>query len=195
MSQYAAHPGEQFRTLLPYALIAALLVVLVYVIAGILSGRRAERKSRWTLWEQLVYLVTLVSVAILAVTSFGALIRFGELSGWALFAHMVGAGMFVFTLPVLAITWFAANQFDVRRIGERGQETPRRFYWLPKVMFWILLTGGFVVSMTMLLSMLPLFGTSGLSELLDLHRYAGLVVVVALALHAGGVILQRLGRR
>ncbi len=191
----AAHPGEQFRTLLPLLLMAALVVVVVYLVVGIAGKRQAEPKSRWSLWEKLVYLVTLASVAILSVTSFGALLRLGELGGWALFAHMIGAGMFVFTLPVLAITWCEPNRFDLRRFGERGQAAPRRFYWLPKVMFWILLTGGLIVSMTMLLSMLPLFGTSGLHELLDLHRWAGLVVTVALGFHLVGVLLQRIGRR
>jgi cytochrome b subunit of formate dehydrogenase len=59
-------------------------------------------------------------------------------------------------------------------------------------MFWLLVTGGFVVTMTMLLSMLPLFGTEELEELLEIHRYSGLVVVVAVALHLYCVLLQRL---
>jgi hypothetical protein len=66
---------------------------------------------------------------------------------------------------------------------------------MPKLMFWIILLGGFVVTMTMLLSMLPLFGTDGLYQLLDIHRYAGLLVVVALAIHLYAVVLQRLGWR
>ena len=35
----------------------------------------------------------------------------------------------------------------------------------------------------MLLSMLPIFGTDGLHALLDIHRYAGLMAVVVLAIH------------
>ncbi|MCH5376410.1 MAG: hypothetical protein JJ992_20775, partial [Planctomycetes bacterium] len=180
---------------LPFVLIVALVLIVAYIGIGVARGRKADPKSPWTLWEKLVYAVTLLSVSIPAVTAFGPMLQGEEVSGWALFAHMIGAGMFVFTLPVLAITWCEANRFDVRRVGERGRPVPRRFYWLPKAMFWILLAGGLIVSMTMLLSMLPLFGTSGLRELLDLHRYMGLVVVVALATHVSGVILQRLGRR
>ena len=195
VSQNATHPGEQFREILPYALSATLVLAIVCLLVGIGRGRTAEPKSRWSLWEKLVYLVTLVSVAILSVTSFGALLRFGELRGWALFAHMGGAGMFVFTLPVLAITWCEPSRFNSRRVGGQGQSVPRRFYWLPRLMFWILLAGGLTVSMTMLLSMLPLFGTDGFGQLLDWHRISGLVVVVALAFHFTGILLQRFGKR
>jgi hypothetical protein len=195
ISQYAAHPGEQFRETLPYVLIAALVLVLVYLIAGLVRGRARDAKSRWTLWEKLVYLALLVSVSVLAVTSFGALLRLGEMSGWALFTHMVGAGMFTFTLPVLAITWCEPSRFDIRRVGERAETGPRRFYWFVKLTFWIVLLSGLIVSMSMLLSMLPLFGTEGLGDLLDLHRYSGLIVVIALVFHLVGVVLQRLGKR
>jgi membrane protein implicated in regulation of membrane protease activity len=90
-------------------------------VAG--SPRAGERKpkSRWSPWEWLVYTATLVSIAILAGTAFGAVLSVGALGGWALFAHMVGAGMFVFVLPVLAVTWCEPCRFDLRRYGERGE--------------------------------------------------------------------------
>jgi hypothetical protein len=189
------HSGGQFGEILPFALSAALVLACICLLVGLGRGPTAVPKSRWSLWEKLVYLVTLVSVAILSVTSFGALLWLGELSGWALMAHMTGAGMFVFTLPVLAITWCEPSRFDIGPVGAQDATAPRRFYWLPKLMFWIVLAGGLIVSMTMLLSMLPLFGTEEFGQLLDLHRYSGLVVMVALALHFTGVVLQRLGRR
>ena len=57
----------------------------------------------------------------------------------------------------------------------------------------LILVSGFIVTMTMLVSMLPIFGTDGLHTLLDLHRYSGLVVVIALALHFYGVAIQKVG--
>jgi hypothetical protein len=62
-------------------------------------------------------------------------------------------------------------------------------------MFWLLLAAGWVVSMTMLVSMLTWLGTDGLEAMLDLHRWSGLVVVAAAALHVSGVVLQRIGKR
>ena len=81
--------------------------------------------------------LSLVSVAILAVTSFGALRLFGELRGWTLMVHMVGAGMFVFSLPVLAIVWFEPNRSGSAKIGGQSPREPRRFEWFPRLMFWI----------------------------------------------------------
>ncbi len=195
VSQYATHPGEQFRDMLTSALVVTLVMADAILLVGIVHGRTTEPKPRWNLWEKLIYLVTLTSVTILAITSFGSLLRWGELSGWALFAHMGGAGMFVFTLPVLAITWCAPSRFGNGRAGTQGAAASKRFYWLPKLMFWVLLVGGLIVTMTMLLSMLPLFGTDQLNELLDLHRTSGLIVVVALTFHFTGIILQRFGKR
>ena len=77
----------------------------------------------------------------------------------------------------------------------KDEQKQPHFFWLPKLTFWIVLAAGVVVAGTMLLSMLPLFGTDGLHVLLDIHRYSGLVVVVALLLHLHSVVLQwaRLG--
>ncbi len=162
-------------------------------LGAVALGRRASRQRRgWGWFASLVYLATVVSVTILGVTSFYSVIRFGVLDGWWLFAHMFGAGAFVFVLPVLAITWGLANRFGRRAVGEdesRGEDA--RFFWLPKLMFWLLLVSGLAVCLTMLLSMLPLFGTEGLEILLDIHRYTGLLVVVALVIHLYCMIIQR----
>jgi hypothetical protein len=190
----AAHSGEQFNLLLPYLLVATALIVGVVLVVGITARGRGEPKSRWSLWEWLVYAATLVSIAVLGGTAFGAVLSVGVLGGWALFAHMVGAGMFVFVLPVLAVTWCEPCRFDLRRYGERGETGPRRFSGLPKLMFWLLLGAGWVVSMTMLVSMLTWLGTDGLETMLDLHRWSGLLVVAAAALHVSGVVLQRIGK-
>ena len=66
-----------------------------------------------------------------------------------------------------------------------------RFFWIPRVMFWLFLLSGCVVMLTMLVSMLPLFGSEGLEILLDIHRYAGLLAVVTLLIHFYSVLLQR----
>jgi len=173
-----------------YAGFAAMGIVGFILLAGLSRSRTAEPRSRWNRWEKLVYLALLLSVAILAGTSFGSLLWFGEFCGWFLFVHMLGAGMFVFTLPVLAITWFPPSRFGIPRGGGQDQNVPGPIGSISALLLWIVLTGGLLVSMTMLLSMLPLFGTEGLGELLNLHYYSGLTVAVALAIHGTGVILS-----
>ncbi len=66
-----------------------------------------------------------------------------------------------------------------------------KFFFLPKVMFWLFVASSLVVILTMLLSMLPIFGTDGLQALLDIHRYAGLLAVVTLGFHFYCLLLQR----
>jgi hypothetical protein len=170
---------------------AVVLVVLHLIIFR--SGRGGV--SRWNWWEKLLYLATLLSVAALGITSFGAMMRLGALAGWPLFAHMFGAGALVAILPLLALTWCEANRFGETPPSERARDYKPRFYWFAKAMFWTIVAGGFVVTMTMLLSMLPLFGTDGLETLLVIHRYAGLVVVIATIFHLYSVLRHRLGAR
>jgi cytochrome b subunit of formate dehydrogenase len=104
---------------------------------------------------------------------------------------MFGAGALVGLLPVLAITWAGPSRFGRGPAGTDEETYAPRFFWIPKVMFWLFLTSGLIVVMTMLLSMLPLFGTHGLHVLLDIHRYAGLLAVVVLVVHFYCVLLQR----
>lgn len=190
--QLLHHPGEAFKSILPYVLIATAAFIVLHLVLSLLGGRASRQRRGWGWFASLVYLATVVSVTILGVTSFYSVIRFGVLDGWWLFAHMFGAGAFVFVLPVLAITWGLANRFGRRAVTEeesRGGDA--RFFWLPKLMYWLLLVSGLAVCLTMLLSMLPLFGTEGLEILLDIHRYTGLLVVVALVIHLYCMIIQR----
>ena len=134
-------------------------------------------------------------MVVLGFSAFVAMTRFGVLDGWFLYVHMFGAGALVAVLPLLAVTWSEANQFCVEPAADGMVAGGQQFFWLPKVMFWALLVGGFFVSGTMLLSMLPLFGSDALHKLLDVHRYSGLLAVVAMVLHVYGVSLQRAGLR
>jgi hypothetical protein len=178
------HGGETFLKVLPFTLLAVLLLVPLHMLV---FHSRWKAAGRLNLWEKLLYLAFLVSVATLAVTSFGALMRFGVLDGW----HMFGAGALVAVLPLLALTWGTANHPGGAPATQRAQDAPPRFYGFSKLMYWTITAGGLVVTMTMLLSMLPIFGTDGLRTLLDIHRWSGLVVVVAAVLHFYSLLRRR----
>ena len=183
------HGGETFCRILPFTLLAVLLLVPLHML---ITRSRWKDAGPLNLWEKLIYLAALVSVAILGATSFGALMRFGVLDGWPLFAHMFGAGALVALLPLLALTWGAANHPGGAPSSQRAQDAPPRFFWFSKLMYWTILAGGLVVTMTMLLSMLPIFGTDGLQCLLDIHRWSGLVVVLATVFHFYSLLRRRL---
>lgn len=184
-----------FRGILPLTLLGVLVVAVVHLILVLARRRGTVPRSCWGWWASLVYLGTLASVAVLGVTSFVAVIRFGTLGGWWLFIHMFGAGVFTFVLPVLALTWCEASLFGrpAPAAGAEGQTPPARFLGLAKAMFWVILAAGLTVIGTMIVSMLPVCGTDGLQLLLDIHRYAGLVVVAATVLHLYAALLPRIG--
>ncbi|MHB8897185.1 MAG: hypothetical protein ACYC6Y_00410 [Thermoguttaceae bacterium] len=189
----SGNTGELFRWILPLALAGAVAVMVVHLLVTLAFRGAAADRKRWNVWDILIYVATIGCVAVLALTSFVEFLRHGELLGWPLFFHMFGAGTFTALLPLLALSWAHLNQFEVGPASARS--APAKFYWLPKLMFWVILASGVVVTMTMLVSMLPIFGTDGLRVLLDLHRYSGLVVVLALVFHLYGVAVQRIGLR
>jgi len=191
----AGSASEVFQGVLPIALLAVPVVMVVYTLWLVLRRRAAVARAPWGWWGLLVYLGTLASVAVLGVTSFVAMIRFGTLGGWWLFIHMFGAGAFTVVLPLLALSWSQANRFacSVPSADDQGQPPASPFPCLAKVLFWLILAAGLVVTGTMLVSMLPLFGTHGLELLLDVHRYAGLAVVVAMLLHLYATLLPKFG--
>jgi hypothetical protein len=191
----AGNASELFRGLLPFALLGVLVVMVMHLILVFVRRRGSVPQPRWGWWASLVYLGTLAGVAVLGVTAFVAMLRFGSLGGWWLFLHMFGAGVFTFVLPVLALTWCEANRFGrpAQPAGAEGRTPPARFLGLAKAMFWVILAAGLIVTGTMLLSMLPVFGTDGLKLLLDIHRYAGLAVVAATVLHVYAALLPRFG--
>ena len=188
-------PHEAYQDVLIASLVGTGAVILIHLVLVLLGRKPTTRRTSWNLWEKLVYLGTLVSVGILGATSFYAVLRHGAMHQWWLFAHMFGAGAFVGVLPILAITWGRANRFGAESTSQASGVLAPRFFWLPKTLYWLVLVSGFVVVMTMLLSMLPIFGTDGLLRLLDIHRYRGLLAVVALVLHFYCVLLQRIGLR
>jgi hypothetical protein len=188
--------GLAFRRGLPFTLIALVVIVVAHLIFSYSRRDETPKRPSWNLWEKLVYLATLASVGVLGVTAFVGMLCYGVLDGWLLFFHMFGSGAFVAVLPLLALTWAGANRCGCcAGGGECNEPAADKFSALPKAAFWVLLVSGFVVTGTMLLSMLPLFGTDGLHTLLSIHRYSGLVAFVAVVLHFYGVMLQRLGLR
>ena len=78
----------------------------------------------------------LVSVAVLGVTSFYTVLRFGGMHGWWLFAHMFGAGALTGVLPLLAIDLVRCKPLRTLTQQQTEAAVCPRFFWIPSVMFW-----------------------------------------------------------
>ena len=71
---------------------------------------------------------------------------------------------------------------------------PPKFGVSTRIAYWLILVTGLISAATMLVSMLPVFGTEDMLLLLDLHRYSGLILVAAFAIHFYRIFLERVGK-
>ena len=84
------------------------------------------------------------------------------LEGYLLLVHTSMGGLFACCLAVMALTRAGAG-----------------YGLLHKFFFWLTLVLGFVLIMTAVLMMLPLFGTGNMHNLIVVHRYGAYVILVS----------------
>ncbi len=168
------------------AVIAALgLLRLVYSRAAAAGAAPAARKLRR--WDRLVYFAVLASAIVLAGTGlFAGLIQQQPMAGLMLMLHVSAGSVFVVGLAVLLLGWAELCRFNVHDFPWLLKSEPvaavsdKDFFSTgEKAAFWCLALLGLVASFTMLISMLHLFGTNGLTLLYEIHRYSGLALVLA----------------
>ncbi len=169
--------------------VATVVVLSLHLAVTLAARARVAPRPRWGALTRLVYGFWLVSVVILAGTGFYGILAHDVMEGWLLFAHVLAAGPFLAFLAVLAVIWAHASRFAP---GDEPRD--RRFGFLTRVTFWVLLTTGTATSLTMLLAMLPVFSSSALVELTAVHRYAGLALLLSAMIHLYLVVLSRLSR-
>ncbi len=182
----AAEPSKpMFATVALWALLVLALLVVAHLILRMLDKTPREERGRyrWGIFEKLTYFGFFVSVCILAATSLVSILTFGGMHGWWLVVHLMGAGTFV--LLVAVMSWTVSFRFAF--IGSAAQPdvntTTRGFPFSAKVIYWLILILSLVVVGVILLGMFPLFGTDDLLQLIDVHRYSGLALFVAVTLH------------
>jgi hypothetical protein len=210
INNLGSNPTSLFPDAVRIGLIAAASTIIVHLLLNVFFGSAKLRRPRWALLTKLIYLGTVFSVGVLAVTSFYSVLSHGAMHGWFLLLHVMAAGMFVGVLMCMAIMWAAACRFGNTqnatsqststslnsKAGEVDYESlpGERFTGLTKFAFWLILISGIVTAGTMLLSMLPLFGTDEMQDLITAHRYAGLLLVIATMFHAYLAIMARFRR-
>lgn len=129
---------------------------------------------------KIAFLLGLLSFCVLAFTGFGPLLFGCRLEGYLLMVHATFAPVFIACAAVIALLAagrYAFNQKD-------AQIKPCKYdkgCWLTdtgigaKAGFWLLLFMTLPVTLTMVLSMFPLFGTEGQEFLFHAHRWSTLI--------------------
>ncbi len=135
--------------------------------------------------ELLAHSVATFGFLIAAITGLGTLYLFGEVAGWPLLIHMFGAGVFLVGMAAVTVVWADRCRFGVSTGLNVGQ----------KLVFWIALVAGLGVMLSMLLAMLPIFGTAGQHVLLEIHEYCGLSFLAVMIVHTVVSLAARRAQR
>ncbi len=168
---------------------AAGVSLLHFLVAGAKArsagpaGDEADLK-RLGLIERAAYVF--MALTLMALTCTGMtqnILTGGKLTGWLLMAHVGSGGGFMFFMLLSAILGAGAAS---------GADS--KFSVAQRCAFWITLTLGVTTALTMMVSMLPIFGPHGLEVLRDIHRYCGLIMVVTGYWHLYQTFIVRRGR-
>ncbi len=177
--------------------------VLITVLAGLkwwsIPGRlcaqaQASGRPQTAFLNRALSVLLFVALTQLSWTALYGVYGPGHLEGFYLFFHMAGSGLFLAVLPLWSITLYSYEAVGAAVTG--GVEVPahvRVGCGLRRICVAAFLLSALVVAGTMLLSMLPLFGTEGLEELLVVHKYSGAVAAISFLLYLAvlGVFCRR----
>jgi formate dehydrogenase subunit gamma len=150
--------------------------------------RRAVR--RFSIWERLIHVVTVLGFLALATTGFLAVIgQRSPLHGWLWVIHVGAAPVFSFGLTLVVITWardglFAPCDWEwTKAFGGYlwgGKHPPaERFNGGQKVYLWAVALLGLVSLVTGLGRAVPVLDAFGQELLYQVHRYSALLFVMA----------------
>jgi cytochrome b subunit of formate dehydrogenase len=158
-----------------------------------------QRSSLLGALKKLCYLLAIVCFVVLALTGFyPVLVRGEHLSGYLLMIHATFAPIFAICLAVLGITWAGANRFAngdcpllqrlIRQCTSLAVPQPeqgpcRCTETAQKVAFWAIVVLSLPLILSIVLSMLPLFGTHGQELAMAAHRWSALGFGVMVLIH------------
>jgi len=168
-----------FRVISAVGLAAAVAGVLVHRLAVRGPSPSAEapdgRGRLVKLLARLGWLSAAASAAVLAGTGFWeVLVRNESLRGYLLMVHVSGGGVFAAALAVVVVLEAGRHRFEPGD-GQRG----RRLHGGRKFCFWAVAVLSIPAILSLVLSMLRLFGSTAQQYLLETHRYSTLGLTMA----------------
>jgi cytochrome b subunit of formate dehydrogenase len=158
-----------------------------------------QRLSLLGALKKLCYLVAAFCFVVLGITGFYPLLVRGEhISGYLMMIHATLAPVFAICLAILGVTWASRFRFDnadcpwLRRLlrsatrlrvpdADGPRARPAETVW--KATFWLVVALAIPLILSIVLSMLPLFGTHGQNVLLAAHRWVAVLFAVVVIIH------------
>ncbi len=141
----------------------------------------------------LCYIAFCAAIFVLAVTSYGSILRFGHMSNYALIGHTVWAGAFTFLLPIVGLAYLGRGRTGLNAAGDGSPGSTQR--WPESLTAWLLMSAALVTAGSMFLSMLPVLDTGGLLQATQVHRYAGAATAALAIIHILSVVVGKLRRK
>ena len=130
----------------------------------------------------------LLSVAVLAVTGFGPLLVLGKgVGGYGLLMHVAAGGIFAVGLAGLSVAEAHRNRFCADSVSPSSV--------LRKACFWTVLPLSVVMFVSVAAGMFQLSGAPGQEQLVIIHRYSAVLIVIAGAVYAYLVYAERMKSR
>jgi cytochrome b subunit of formate dehydrogenase len=159
-----------------------------------------QRLSLLGALKKLCYLVAAFCFVVLGITGFYPLLVRGEhISGYLMMIHATLAPVFAICLAILTVTWASRFRFDkmdcpwlrrllrsTTRLSVPDPDGPCSCLALTvwKITFWLVMASALPLILSILLSMLPLFGTYWQNVLLAAHRWVAVLFAVAVIIHS-----------
>jgi hypothetical protein len=141
------------------------------------------------------YQLTFASFLLLALTAYLPVLLFGgHLSGFPLILHVTVAPVFCVFLALSAVLWAHSQRLFSSDWLQIKSETSKKIFALrggiaswQKVYFWLFLVFSVPAILSIVLSMYPLFGTEGQSNLIIIHSWSTLLLFIIGIMHTLGV--------
>jgi hypothetical protein len=177
---------------------AAAVLALHFLVAGRRRLREAKAAPRRPLgrWQRLLYAVTILSLLVLVFTGFWPAVRGEPLRGWLLMIHNSAAPAFAIGLLVLAFLWAERRparlvESPVTTRAPGATVSAAGFGRGQRLVFWAAALLATTLVLTMMFSMVQIFGTPGQELLFEIHRYSALAMVLVAMVHGYLVALDR----
>ena len=174
-------------TLIRWLTIIGVLIAIALPLldlAFVRPGRRPIATARMMRVERLIFVTFFLAVILQALSSFGMILTGQPMHGWMLILHMSVAGLFAVTLTALALLWAEQSTFGRPPHDER-------FFAGEKIAFWLTVASGLVTILSAMLGMMTWFGTIGQLALLNVHRYAALVLLICAVFQGYRLLMGR----
>ncbi len=157
-----------------------------------------QRSSLLGALKKLCYLVAVVCFIVLAFTGFYPVLVQGEhISGYLMMIHATFAPVFALCLAVLAITWAGSNRFaagDCPKLQRLLRQCTSLAVPEPegpckctataqKWAFWAIVVLALPLILSVVLSMLPLFGTHWQEFAMACHSWTAVAFAVTVLIH------------